>query len=108
MYPFGAAVSADGQVGMLAAEPGAGDRPLSQEVLDALYEGARQSCATRRAVAFATDVKASDSDAIRVELEHREGTALTLVVPYSRSRMKKTVTLGQMSGGPGERRIWND
>jgi hypothetical protein len=31
-----------------------------------------------------------------------------LLVPYTRSRFKEAAVLGQMSGGVGERRIWND
>jgi len=108
MYPFGAAVTSDGQLKMLVADAGGGERPASQDVLDGLYAGARQSKDEHRAVAFAADVKANGSDAVRVELEHREGTTLVLLVPYTRSRFKKTVTLGQMLGGLGERRIWTD
>lgn len=108
MYPFGAAVTADGQVAMLATDPGSGEHPASQDVLDALSSGARESRQELRAVAFAADVKANGWDAIRVELEHREGTALVLLVPYTRNRFKKTVTLGQMSGGVSDRRVWKD
>jgi hypothetical protein len=108
MYPFGAAVTGSGELKMLAADSGSGDHPGSQDVLNALYAGARQSRDEHRAVAFAADVKANGSDAVRVELEHQEGTALTLLVPYERSRFKKTVTLGQMAGGAGDRRIWAD
>lgn len=109
MYPFGAAVGTGGRAGLLGADPGSGKRPASQDVLRLLYEGARQARDDRRAVAFAADVLLEGgSDAVRVELEHREGTALVLHVPYTRSRFKKTVVLGQMSGGVGQRRIWND
>ena len=107
MYPFGAAVTAAGELKMLAVDPGAGEHPASQDVLDGLYVRARQSQDEHRAVAFAADVKANGSDALRVELEHLEGTTLVLL-PYTRSRFKKTVTLGQMSSGVGERRIWTD
>lgn len=109
MFPFGAAVTTEGQVVMLGADPGSDEHPASQDVLAALYEGGRQMKADRRALAFAADVLlAGGSDAVRVELEHREGTALVLVVPYTRSRFKKTVAFGQVSGGAGERRIWSD
>src|SRR5207245_5633264 len=40
MYPFGAAVTANGELKMLAADPGPGDRPASQDVLTGLYTGA--------------------------------------------------------------------
>jgi hypothetical protein len=109
MFPFGAAVTTEGQVRLVGADPASGEHPASQDVLGLLYEGARQTRADRRAVAFAADVLLKDgADAVRIELEHRDGTALVLLVPYTRSRFKKTVALGQMSGGVGERRIWND
>ncbi len=108
MFPFGAAVSSEGQVEMMAADPGQGDRPPSTEILNLLYQGARESAETRRAVAFVADVRIEGGDAIRVELEHREGTSLALVIPYTRSRFRRTVSLGQMSGGAGESRIWSD
>ena len=106
--PFGAAVDTDGQIGMPAADPGLGELPPSQQVLDVLYAGARQQSESRRAVAFVAEVRASGGDAIRVELEHREGTALVILMPYSCSRLTKKVTIGQMSVSLGERRIWAD
>jgi hypothetical protein len=108
MFPFGAAVSSGGQVEMMAADPGQGDQPPSTEILNLLYQGARESAGTRRAVAFVADVRIEGGDAIRVELEHREGTSLALVIPYTRSRFRKTISLGQMSGGVGESKIWSD
>jgi hypothetical protein len=52
------------------------------------------------------DVRANGADAVRVELEHQEGTALVVLVPYNRSRLKKKVTLGQISGGMGRPHVW--
>lgn len=106
MFPFGAAVSSVGHIEMMAADPGHGDQPPSAEILDLLYQGARESAATRRAVAFVADVRIESGDAIRVELEHREGASLAIVVPYTRSRFRKTISLGVMSAGPGESRTW--
>ena len=83
-----------------------GEQPPSQQVLDVLYAGARQRTDEHRAAAFVADVRAGGGDAIRVELEHREGTALVLLLPYSRSRFSKKVTLGPMSVGVGDRPIW--
>ena len=73
MCPFGAAVSSQGQLEMLAGDPGSGERPTSEAVLRALYDGARASSSTRRAFAFVAYVRADGADAVRVELEHQEG-----------------------------------
>ena len=95
MFPFGAAVSSEGVVEMMAADVGKGDQPPSAEILDLLYEGARESADTRRAVAFLADVRIEGGDAIRIELEHREGTSLELVIPYTRSRFRRTSRSGR-------------
>jgi hypothetical protein len=106
MFPFGAAVSSDGQLEMLASDPAGGERPRSEAVLRALYEGARASSRTRRAFAFVADVHVNGADAVHVELEHQEGTALVVLAPYSRSRPKKKVTFGQISGSMGRPNVW--
>jgi hypothetical protein len=105
MFPFGAAVSSEGGLEMLASDPGSGELPKSEVVLRELYDGARASSRTRRAFAFVADVRANGTDAVRVELEHREGTALVVLVPYNQSRQKK-VTLGQISGRMGQPNVW--
>ena len=106
MYPFGARISNDGEVGILGAETGLGDNPPSQQVLVGLYAGAHQESESLRAVAFVADVNANGGDAVRVELEHREGTALTVLVPYTRSRFTKKLTTGQMSVSLGQSRVF--
>jgi hypothetical protein len=91
-------------------DPGAGERPKSQLVLDALYAGARSGAANLRAVAVVADVRlARGGDAVRVELEHKEGTVLVVLLPYSRTRrgLKKTITFGQMTVSAGHQRVWD-
>lgn len=46
------------------------------------------------------------ADAVRFEGEHREGIAITAILPYSRGRLRKKVTFGQMSAMEGERHVW--
>lgn len=105
-FPFGAAVTSEGDVALIAADPGVGDAPSSVQALELLYDGARVDAESRRAFAFAADVRANGGSAIRVELEHREGTALVIVIPYTRSRFSKKVTLGAMGLNPGNARVW--
>lgn len=85
-YPFGAAVSSEGEASLLAGDPGLGDRPDSDAVLETLYEGVRGDLEEYRAAAFVADVTVSGSDAVQVELEHAEGVSLAVLLPYSRSR----------------------
>jgi hypothetical protein len=108
-FPFGAIVSPEGQIGMLAADPDAGERPASQLVLDDLYAGVRSNADSFRAVAIVADVRvAGGGDAVRVELEHKEGAALVVVLPYgwARKGLKKAVIFGQMTASAGHRRVW--
>jgi hypothetical protein len=106
MFPFGAAVSSEGELEMLASHPGNRERPKSEDVLSGLYDDARASSRTRRAFAFVADVHANGADAVRVELEHQEGAALFVLVPYNRSRLKKQITFGQISGGSSRPNVW--
>jgi hypothetical protein len=107
-FPFGATVDSAGQIALAAADPSKGERPDSQSVLEALYEGVRSDRDNRRAAAFVADVLVDGGDAIRVELEHAEGASMSLALPYSRSRIRKSVSYGQLQAGPGRRRVWTD
>lgn len=107
MYPFGASVGDDGDVAMLATASGIDDHPRSDDVLAALYVAAKAESLRCRAFAFVADVRADGGDAVRVEVEHCEGVALVLLVPYKRSRFKRAVTLGPMSVGIGPTRVWS-
>ena len=105
MYPFGASVDDDGHVAMIAAASELNDRPRSDDVLASLYLGAQAQSSQCRAFAFVADVRANGGDAVRVEVEHREGVALALLVPYTKSRIRKAVTLGSMSVSVGPTRV---
>jgi hypothetical protein len=105
-FPFGARVTRDGEVVLLAGDPALGEQPASQSVLDVLYEGARAEAAASRAAAFVADVKVDGGDAIRAELEHAEGPSMTVLLPYSRSRLRKSVSYGAIRAGLGNPHIW--
>lgn len=105
-YPFAASVSASGEVSVAAADQGSGDRRDPAQVLVDLYEAARATAADNRASAFVVDVLANGSDAVQVELEHRDGIALVVLVPYKPSTLNRVPKFEQMSAAPGEPRIW--
>src|SRR5262245_31089953 len=81
-FPFAAAVTADGTVELLGADPGADARPAGTDVLDQLIGGLRGRAGNLRAAALVADVRAGESDAVRVELEHRDGHAICVLLPY--------------------------
>ncbi len=72
----------DGQITMVAGYTGT-EQPPSTGVLQILYEGLRA----------------------QVEVEHREGIALKVFLPY-RVKRRGQLETGPMSGEAGERRIW--
>lgn len=109
LYPFGAAVSTAGETSLTAiGDDDLGEQPQSQVILDRLYEVARARAHDQRAVAFVADVLARGSYAVRVELEHEDGVALVVLLPYSRSWFKKKVALGRMAVSPGQSRVWGE
>lgn len=93
--PFGAVVTDDGAMRLTSAYDGA-ETPSTQELLDQLYEGTRSQRSSIRAVAFVADVRipGNPEDAIRVELEHRGGIAIAVLLPYRKRQQSPGVVSG--------------
>jgi hypothetical protein len=106
-YPFGASVSPNGEVSMIGGDPGQGERPASADVLSTMVAGLRRDRDTVRAVAVVADVRMADSDAVRVELEHREGLAIQVLLPYRKKRMRRGIEYGAITAGPGTHQVWS-
>lgn len=106
-FPFATAVGADGAPRLIAADPGLGERPASTDVLDQLVGGLREQAGDIRAAALVADVRAGESDAARVELEHRDGQAICVLLPYKRRRLRRGVDYGELGAAPGQPRIWS-
>jgi hypothetical protein len=107
-FPYGATVSLDGQVRMVAPYDGT-EQPRSADLLSLMHDSARAGAEAIRAAAFVFDVRLAGStpgDAIRVELEHREGIALAVMLPYR--VMDGDVEYGNLTAGPAEQRVWGD
>lgn len=105
-YPFGASVSTTGEAAITASDAGLGEHPQPDRVLAGVYDGARATAAENRAAAFVSDVLVEGSDAVQVELEHRDGIALVVLVPYKPATLKRVPTFRDMSVAPGEPRVW--
>ena len=106
-FPYGVALDEAGDQRMLAGDPGQGEHPASLDVLATLVEGLRRERASLRAVAFVSDIRLSDSDAVRVELEHRDGHAMAVFLQYKTKRFRRVVEFGGLSAGPTSPRVWN-
>ena len=107
-FPYGVVMSRDGEIAMIAGYTGT-EKPPSTEVLDVLYEGLRTKAEENRGAAVVADVrlKAENTDAIQIEVEHREGTALKVFLPYRKRVFGGKPEAGEMRAEPGERRIWS-
>jgi hypothetical protein len=106
-YPFAAAIDTDGEAEMVAARPDPNDEhPSSADVVDACVAALVSQRDHIRAGAVVATIRTSDGDAVRIDLEHAEAHALTILVPYSKKRFKKTVEFGQLRAQAGQRRIW--
>lgn len=105
-YPFACETTGE-EAAMVAADPGLGEHPDSQAVLDALYDIGRDRRDQIDAMACVSDVRLENgSDAIHVDLEHRDGHSLSIVTPYRHKRFRRSVETDQMSVSTGTPRIW--
>ncbi|MDQ4044638.1 MAG: hypothetical protein M3173_04215 [Chloroflexota bacterium] len=108
-FPYAAAVGTDGQAEMIAARPDPDDeQPRSADVIDACVAALVSQRDYIRAGAVVADVRLADqnSDAIRVDLEHAEGHVLTVLLPYTKKKLRRDVDYGQIRAQAGTRRIW--
>jgi hypothetical protein len=105
-YPFGTVVTVDGETQMFAADPGRGEHPASRDVRELLLDGMRHAREKFRAIAICLDVRLSDSDAIRVELEHRDGQALAVLLPYKKKRLGRDLGYQDLCAATSDKTIW--
>lgn len=108
-FPYAAAIGTDGQAEMIAARPDPHDEhPASADVIDACIAALANRCSQIRAGAVVADVRLRDQgrDAIRVDLEHADGHALTVLLPYTKKRLRRGIDYGQIRAQAGHRRIW--
>jgi hypothetical protein len=106
-YPYAAAVRADGQTEMIAGRPDtASKNPAAADVIASCVAELTSRQHAIRAAAIIADVRLPElgSDAIEVSLEHAEGQALRVHLPYTRRR--KDISYGPVRASVGSRRVW--
>jgi hypothetical protein len=82
-FPFGVVLSDAGETRMVAGDAAEGDHRASAAVRSTIVEGLRSGRDQFRAIALAADVRLAGGDAVRVELEHREGQAAAVCTGVS-------------------------
>jgi len=71
-----------------------------------LVEGFRARQDALRAVALVADVRVDGGDAVRVELEHRDGHALAVLLPYKKKRFGRVIEYGALGAGTAAPQVW--
>jgi hypothetical protein len=105
-YPFAVALDAAGLRRMVSADTGS-NKPASADMVTTLIAALSEDRSLLRGVAVVADVhvRVLGSDAVRVTLEHSEGVALTVLLPY-RPRRFGGVDYGEPQAGPAVAFIW--
>jgi hypothetical protein len=104
--PYAVALDEQRETRTLEADPGADDQPTSKEVLKRLRAGLRSERDGLCAVALVSDTRATGFAAIRIELEHREGHAIAVLMPYKRRRLKRGFEYSPQVAAPSHQQIW--
>ena len=88
-YPFGATLKRDGTQALAGADDGT-SKPASQPLIDLMRSGFRAAAAKREIIAsaLAYDVRVvppgsgAKTDAVAVEIDHRDGYSVVIYFPY--------------------------
>ena len=108
--PFPMAIKTDGVLAPIGLEqPKSPTAPDILEVLDGLIELFRERRGSIRALAIGADVLIPGEmmDAIEVRLEHRDGIAIKILVPYQIDPLDDTYLYDEPRTIPGDRIIWD-
>lgn len=109
--PFTAGLDLAGEVIFPPSKGARAPKGDPQQALASALTHARTDRDTLRAVALVSDVRMTKArDAVRVELEHREGTAIVVMQPYSPSHKPggRPAAYHQPRAIPGEPAVWTD
>lgn len=102
-------VAEDGRVlGLAADRDGLGKHPEVDEVLASAVRQLRRvrSEVVATALVINTRLQKERTDAIEVRLEHRNGGAATVLLPYKRATFGGRVDYGTLTGFVARRLVW--
>jgi hypothetical protein len=105
-FPFGAIVTADGETRLLGADAMQDERPDSASIISMLLVDAQNKRAELRALGICSDIRAPDPDAIRVDLEHSEGVAMAVLMPYAKKRFGRGIKYSALQAGVATKQVW--
>ncbi len=105
-FPFGAIVTVDGETKLLGADEMQDERPDSASIITMLLAEAQNKRDELRAVGICSDIRTTDSDAIRVDLEHSEGPAMAVLLPYAKKRFGRGIEYSALQAGVATNQVW--
>lgn len=107
IHPFGIALTLDDQLQLHIEEQKSGiqDGTLLVRFAEEMLSDAKESFKSC-ALVLDTHLPERKSDAVEMRLEHREGGAIVIQVPYKFSGLRKQLTFGEMIVSSGIPRIW--
>ncbi len=104
-FPFGATIGKRGKYTLVTPVPES-DQPTPHDVVDAILSEIQTSRDTFRAYGVTMmAATAEGADAVRIELEHVEGSSLVIALPYARGDFG-AFAYGDMGALLAERRVW--
>jgi hypothetical protein len=108
-FPYAAAIELDGKPELVASRPEhGGEQPAGLDVIGACISALTDKRDQIQAAAVVADVRTADGDAIKVDLEHVDGQALSVLLPYRKANAGQPVEYGQIRAQAGHPQIWTD
>jgi hypothetical protein len=105
-FPFALAADSGGNLAMVGADPGLGDKPPSEAVRKFLFGALKAGQERFRAAVVVSDITLKPRrEGIRIELEHRDGIAIIVVEPYEKTWLGKRAYL-PLQAAAGTPQIW--
>ena len=113
-YPFAVTLTGAGVTDQLTPQVRTGPREVADvgEVFELCWAALRAEAGAVRAGAVVTNVGSPEGDAIAVALEHAEGPAIEVYLPYvtqGKTNGKKPAQkhrFGDLQAAPGQPRVW--
>jgi hypothetical protein len=103
-FPYAMAMTTGGDIQPIATYPGED----ASSTIDSLVKAFTQYRANWREVGLVSEMALADGDAVQVELEHSDGSALVVQVRYSGFGQPHGVEYGSRAHATSESRIWPD
>ncbi len=104
-FPFAATINSKGAIGLSTPLPD-GAAPTVQDVIESIVAELKKGKAGKRAYAITALARTTEGgEAVRIELEHKEGVALVIGLPVVRND-SGVISFGDMRALPGTRLVW--